>query len=72
MLAFDLSYLFEEKALLTQTMTHLLGCLTDGKLRAPTVTTYPMSRVADAHRDLESAQTIGKLVLDMCQEQLSS
>jgi NADPH:quinone reductase-like Zn-dependent oxidoreductase len=29
----------------------------------PAVTTYPMGQVAQAHRDLESGATIGKLVL---------
>jgi len=62
-LAFNLSYMFEERSLLKESMAALLGWFEDGSLHAPPVTTYPLDRVADAHRDLESAQTVGKLIL---------
>ncbi len=62
-LAFNLSYLFDNKWFFEEAMAQLLGFLADGALLPPTVTTYPLDRVADAHRDLESAQTVGKLVL---------
>jgi NADPH:quinone reductase-like Zn-dependent oxidoreductase len=44
-------------------MNALLQWLQQGKLAAPAVTTYPFEAVADAHRALESGQTVGKLVL---------
>jgi len=34
-----------------------------GWLRMPEATAYPMARAADAHRDIESRQTHGKLYL---------
>ena len=62
-LGFNLSYLFDQADLLERGLQQLLGWLEQGKLVAPNITTYPFDRVADAHRDLESGQTIGKLVL---------
>jgi NADPH2:quinone reductase len=35
----------------------------DGSIPAPSLTTYPLSGIADAHRDLESGKTTGSLVL---------
>jgi NADPH:quinone reductase-like Zn-dependent oxidoreductase len=62
-LAFNLSYLFERQDLLEEGMQSLLGWLREGKLRPSAITRYDFERVADAHRDIESGQTIGKLVL---------
>jgi NADPH:quinone reductase-like Zn-dependent oxidoreductase len=64
-LGFNLSFLFDKSAIMQQGLRQLLQWLEEGKLQAPRVTTYPFERVADAHRDLESAQTIGKLVLEI-------
>jgi NADPH:quinone reductase-like Zn-dependent oxidoreductase len=62
-LGFNLSYLFDRSELLERGLHQLLDWLEQGKLAAPEITTYPFDRVADAHRDLESGQTVGKLVL---------
>jgi NADPH:quinone reductase-like Zn-dependent oxidoreductase len=62
-MAFNLSYLFDERGLLQDAMTRLFGWLAEGKLQPPPVTTYPLADVARAHRDLESGETVGKLVL---------
>jgi NADPH:quinone reductase-like Zn-dependent oxidoreductase len=62
-LAFNLSYLFEKQELLADAMRRLLGWVDEGKIRPPHVTPYPLEKVADAHRDLESGNTVGKLVL---------
>ena len=62
-LAFNLSYLFERTDSLEEGMTRLWTWLEQGQLRPPKVTTYPLDDVACAHRDLESGQTVGKLVL---------
>ena len=62
-LALNLSYMFEEQALLHEGMTTILDWLNEGKLQPPPLKTYPLHQVAQAHRDLESAQTVGKLIL---------
>lgn len=62
-LAFNLSYMFEEQWLLDEAMGRLSGWLAEGALRPPPVTTYPLADVARAQRDLESGQTVGKLIL---------
>jgi len=62
-LAFNLSYMFEEQWLLEEAMGAVSGWLAEGRIEPPPVTTYPLERVADAHRDLESGRTVGKLVL---------
>ncbi|MSP61584.1 MAG: zinc-binding dehydrogenase [Myxococcales bacterium] len=64
-LAFNLSYLFDRKDILEAGMGQLTGWLSDGKIAAPPVKTYPFDRAADAHRDIESGQTVGKLVLTL-------
>ena len=62
-LACNLSFLSAQADRLAQGMHWLLQRFADGQLRAPPVATYALERVADAHRDLESGRTIGKLVL---------
>lgn len=62
-MAFNLSYLFDEEHILNDGLSQLLGWLAEGRLQVPPVTEYPLDRVADAHRDLESGKTVGKLVL---------
>jgi NADPH:quinone reductase-like Zn-dependent oxidoreductase len=62
-LAFNLSYLFHKADLLEEGMIRLAGWIEEGRLKAPPVTAYPLARVADAHRAIESGATVGKLVL---------
>ena len=62
-LAFNLSYLFERAEFLEEAMTALLEGFTSGSLRPMPTRTYAFEDVADAHRDIESGQTVGKLVL---------
>ncbi len=62
-LAFNLSYLFDNQGLLADAMQRLLGWVDEGKIQPPRVTRYALDKVADAHRDLESGKTVGKLVL---------
>jgi NADPH:quinone reductase-like Zn-dependent oxidoreductase len=62
-LAFNLSYLYDRLDLLEACMGDLVSWLNDGSIKAPGVTTYPFADVAQAHRDIESGQTTGKLVL---------
>lgn len=62
-LAFNLSFLFDRTELFGDAMGDLLGWLRDGRLRPLPVRTFPVERVADAQRALESGETTGKLVL---------
>jgi NADPH:quinone reductase-like Zn-dependent oxidoreductase len=62
-LAFNLSYLFDRTELMGEAMGLLTDMLGDGRFQPPPVTEYPLDEVARAHRDLESGQTVGKLVL---------
>jgi NADPH:quinone reductase-like Zn-dependent oxidoreductase len=62
-LGFNLSFLFDRQELMETGLLQLIEWLEDGKLVSPRVSVYPFKRVADAHRDLESGQTVGKLVL---------
>ena len=62
-LAFNLSFLFERADLLRPGLTQLLRWAEEGRLSPLPVKIYPFERVADAHRDLESGRTVGKLVL---------
>lgn len=62
-LAFNLSYLFDRSEIFEEAMTRLIAWFMEGRVRAPKTTAYPFEKVADAHRALESGQTVGKLVL---------
>jgi NADPH:quinone reductase-like Zn-dependent oxidoreductase len=62
-LGFNLSFLFDRHDLMATGMQQILQWLEQGKLAPPTVTRYAFDSVAEAHRDLESGQTVGKLVL---------
>jgi NADPH:quinone reductase-like Zn-dependent oxidoreductase len=62
-LGFNLSYLFGRPDILERSMADLLGWLGEGRIAPLEVTPYPLARVADAHRAIESGQTVGKLVL---------
>lgn len=64
-LAFNLSYLFHKAELLREGMERLMGWAEGGRIKAPPVTTFPLERVAEAHRALESGSTVGKLVLTL-------
>ncbi|HZI07296.1 MAG TPA: medium chain dehydrogenase/reductase family protein [Archangium sp.] len=62
-MAFNLSYLFEQRHILEEAMGRLLGWVEEGKIVMPPVTRFPMDRVVEAHQALESGKTVGKLVL---------
>lgn len=62
-LAFNLSYLMQKKEPLITAMETLLKWMDEGKVIPPSIKTYSLEQVAEAQRDLESGQTIGKLVL---------
>ncbi len=62
-MAFNLSYLFDERSVLEEGMSRLLELVARGEILPPRVTVFPFDRVADAHRAIESGKTMGKLVL---------
>jgi NADPH:quinone reductase-like Zn-dependent oxidoreductase len=64
-LAFNLSFLSTRQDLLIPAMEQILEGFNEKRLRAPPVKRYPFADVAQAHRDLESGQTQGKLVLEV-------
>jgi len=62
-LAFNLSYLFDRLDILAPAIEEIGRWLEAGDIVAPPVTTYPFGDVARAHQDIESGNTVGKLVL---------
>lgn len=62
-MAFNLSYLFEERAILEEALGRLMSLVTEGRITPPATRTFALDAVADAHRALESGTTTGKLVL---------
>lgn len=62
-MAFNLSYLFDEKELLQGAFTKILGWYSEGQLRLPQIQEFPLGEVAEAHRALQSGTTMGKLTL---------
>ncbi len=62
-MAFNLSYLFEETELLRQAFARILAWCEEGALRLPRIDEYPLSQVASAHAALQSGTTVGKLTL---------
>jgi synaptic vesicle membrane protein VAT-1 len=62
-IAFNLSYLFHRADLLKAAMNNLVQWVEEGKIKAPRLQSYSFQKVADAHRALESGNTVGKLIL---------
>ncbi|MFT7518178.1 MAG: NADPH:quinone reductase-like Zn-dependent oxidoreductase [Kiritimatiellia bacterium] len=62
-LAFNLSYLFDRSDILSDAMTDIMAWMHEGRISPPPATTYAMADVAQAHKDIESGTTVGKLVL---------
>lgn len=62
-LAFNLSYLFDRMDVLQEGMSYLLELLAAGRIKPPPVQSYAFAKAGEAHRDIESGQTTGKLVL---------
>lgn len=60
---FNLSFLFDRMDLLGEAMDKMMPWIVDGKIKVAKVNEYKVEDVAKAHADLESGQTMGKLVL---------
>lgn len=63
LIAFNLSYLFNRTDLLKEAMQNLMAWVGEDRIKAPSVQRYRYDEVADAHRALESGNTVGKLIL---------
>jgi len=62
-MAFNLSFLFERKDLLSESMAALMELLHNGSIKPLPVTEYAFTDYEKALRDIESGKTVGKLVL---------
>lgn len=62
-LAFNLSYLFDQQEVLREALDELLSWVRSGALSPLSTVSYALSDVAQAHRALETGATTGKLVL---------
>lgn len=62
-MAFNLSYLFDRTDILELAIEDLERWIKDGAVKAAPVTVYSLDHVAQAHADIESGRTIGKLIL---------
>jgi len=60
---FNLSFLFDRKDLFQIAMQSLYIWFKEGKIHMPEITPYAFEDVGKAHRDLQSGDTVGKLVL---------
>jgi NADPH:quinone reductase-like Zn-dependent oxidoreductase len=62
-LAFNMSFLANRRDILIPALQQLLQWYREGELQLPPIKAFPFEEVAKAHQTLESAQTVGKLVL---------
>jgi synaptic vesicle membrane protein VAT-1 len=60
---FNLSFLFSRQDLVQEAMTHLLELVATKKIKAPLISKFNFNDIASAHATLESAQTVGKIVI---------
>jgi len=63
LITFNLSFMFERTDLFDIAMGDLYKWFAEKKIRMPKITSYPFADAAQAHKDLQSGKTIGKLVL---------
>lgn len=62
-IGFNLSFLFDEKDRILECIEGVRKKIAEGKIRPIPVTPIPFEKVADAHRLIESGQSVGKIVL---------
>jgi synaptic vesicle membrane protein VAT-1 len=62
-MAFNLSYLFNQADLLKESFDQLTAWYAEGQLRVAEIHSFPLSAAAEAHRTLQGGATRGKLVL---------
>jgi NADPH2:quinone reductase len=66
-IGFWLMLCFQRPQMLSEPLAELFALVGDGTLKPIVGATYPLSDVAQAHRDLRSRGTVGKLILDTTQ-----
>lgn len=62
-MAFNLSYLFDQGDLFREALLVVLNWIDQGRIQPPSVKAVPFKNVAQAHQELESGLSVGKLVL---------
>lgn len=62
-MGFNVVFLTESEALAKDGFDKIAAWMRDGKIAKSPVTAFPVEKVAEAHRTLESGDTVGKLVL---------
>lgn len=62
-LAFNLSYLFDEVETLERGMNQVLAWFAEGLVVPPPLSLYPFEDAAQAHEALQSGRSVGKIVL---------
>ena len=63
LMGYNVIFLTENAALAKEGFDAIAKWAHSGELKKPPITAFPMEKVADAHRALESGATVGKLVL---------
>jgi NADPH:quinone reductase-like Zn-dependent oxidoreductase len=63
LVTFNLSFLFGEKEVLNEAMNDIVEWIQSESVKPPKITTYEFSNIAQAHKDIESGNTMGKLVI---------
>ena len=61
---FWLAHCFGKKELINDVISELFSLIVEGSLRVIVGKTYPLSHAAQAHTDMRSRNTLGKIVLD--------
>jgi NADPH:quinone reductase-like Zn-dependent oxidoreductase len=62
-MGFNVVFLTDKASLAKDGFDAIARWARSGELKKPPITAFPVERVADAHRALESGETVGKLVL---------
>ena len=60
---FNVVFLAHRADLAKEGFDSMMRWAAEGQVKKPPVTTFPVERVADAHRAIESGTTVGKVIL---------
>lgn len=63
-LGFNVSFFFDQQDMLTEFLNYIVAKIENKKLRPLPVKTYSYTNIAQAHQDLQSGKTTGKLVIN--------
>jgi len=62
-MGFNVVFLAHRSDLAKEGFDSMMRWAAEGQLKKPPVTTFPVEKVADAHRAIESGKTVGKVIL---------